>query len=369
MGLLKSPKDQREPGETLNKMDLPKAKLRQEYIDKIKVFEANLQDTANGTASQEHYKYLQDKLDKLAERFQYNENIGSARYKLYELQALLYYFQNRDNEALAFIEQAIEVKGASYKRAEQLIKRLQLVSTALPGCNERNFSNSSNRDLPLQLQSYIKGLRTSSIIMAIISAASFFFIPWAIFYVILATKLKPEKVPNRKLIKAAAIVTLPLCIAIIPIFVDIEFWKMNKRLRRYHERGSSAFISNKEFLRGEPKRKKRSITAWSVLLVIIAILIILIIVALASDNSSSGSTDTARGDAQSSEVEGVHQRMESLRSQYNACSTDLEMRRESVDIYSDDEVSSFNNDLADCESLRLKLNSAIDEYNKLTGFE
>lgn len=106
-------------------MDMPPAKLRQEYTDEIKVIEANIKDIASGTAPQELYDYSQNKLDKLAERFQYDEHLGTAIYKLYELQALLYYFQNRDDDALAFIQQAIEVKGTSYKRAEQLIEQIQ----------------------------------------------------------------------------------------------------------------------------------------------------------------------------------------------------------------------------------------------------
>jgi hypothetical protein len=113
-------------------MDMPPAKLRQEYTDEIKVIESNIKDIASGTAPQELYDYTQNKLDKLAERFQYDEHLGTARYKLYELQALLYYFQNRDDDALAFIQQAVEVKGASYKRAEQLMEQIQSAPSTMP---------------------------------------------------------------------------------------------------------------------------------------------------------------------------------------------------------------------------------------------
>lgn len=117
-------------------MDLPPAKLRQEYVDEIKVIEANIKDIASGTAPQELYGYSQNKLDKLAERFQHKEHLGTARYKLYELQALLYYFQNRDDDAMAFIRQAIEVKGTSYKRAERLIEQLQSSPAKAPNQTE-----------------------------------------------------------------------------------------------------------------------------------------------------------------------------------------------------------------------------------------
>jgi hypothetical protein len=116
----------------LNNMDLPPVKQHQEYHDEIKVIEANIKDIASGAAPQELNDYSQKKLDRLAERFQYNEHLGTARYKLYELQALLYYFQNRDEDALAFIQQAVEVKGTSYKRAEQLIEQLQSASSTMP---------------------------------------------------------------------------------------------------------------------------------------------------------------------------------------------------------------------------------------------
>lgn len=111
-------------------MDLPLTKLRQEYTDEIKVIEANIKDIASGSAPRELYDYSQNKLDNLAKRFQYEEQLGAARYKLYELQALLYYFQNRDDEALAFIQQAVKVKGTSYKRAEQLIDQIESAPAA-----------------------------------------------------------------------------------------------------------------------------------------------------------------------------------------------------------------------------------------------
>lgn len=153
-------------------------------------------------------------------------------------------------------------------------------------------SKPESNELPLELQAQIKGLRTSAIIMVIISIISVYFIPWAVFYIYLATKLKPENLPSRKLVKGAAIATLPLCLGLIPILIDIEFWKMNKRLLEYEEKGSEAFISDKEFLVGEPKRKKHNRIALIVLLSIIAIFIVLIIVAVSSNGSDSGTSST-----------------------------------------------------------------------------
>ena len=45
------------------------------------------------------------KLDALADKYQYSEEISTARYKLYELQALVHYFDGDDDGALDFINQ------------------------------------------------------------------------------------------------------------------------------------------------------------------------------------------------------------------------------------------------------------------------
>ena len=166
-----------------------------------------------------------------------------------------------------------------------------------------NKSKPSSSELPLELQALIKSTRTSAIIMVIISIISVYFIPWAVFYIILATKLKPEKLPSRKLVKGAAIATLPLCLGLIPILIDIEFWKMNKRLKEYEEKGAKAFISDKEFLAGEPKRKRRNKIAWTILLLIIAVFVVLIIVAVSSSsNSSNSSTNSSPNSLLTSEA-------------------------------------------------------------------
>lgn len=277
----------------LNSMDISPTRLRQEYSDEIKVVEANIKDIASGTAPQELYEYSQKKLDSLAEKYQYNEQLGTARYKLYELQALLYYYQDKDDDALAFIQQAIETKGASYSRAERLLEQLQSTPAVALGHGKSSYPNPANHELPLELQALTKSLRTSAIIMTVISVISVYFILWAVFYIILATKLKPEKLPSRKLIKGAAIATLPLCIGLIPIIIDVEFWRGNRRLKEFEEQGAQAFISDKEFLVGDKKRKKSSKRAWIILLSLIAIFAVIIVVAVVSSNSSSSNSGSS----------------------------------------------------------------------------
>lgn len=223
-------------------------------------------------------------------------------------------------------------------------------------------SKPANNELPLQLQAQIKGLRTSAIIMVIISIISVYFIPWAVFYIILATKLKPEKLPSRKLIKGAAIATLPLCLGLIPILIDIEFWKMNKRLVEYEENGPKAFISDKEFLVGEPKRKKHNKIAWIILLSIIAIFVVLIIMAVSS-SSSYPSTPTSPSATITPEIQSAKDRMDSLTAQYEKCSSDLVAREPNIDKYSQYAIDSYNADWQTCENVRLEQNAQVEKYN------
>ncbi len=227
-------------------------------------------------------------------------------------------------------------------------------------------SNPVNNELPLQLQAMIKGTRTSAIIMVIISIISVYFIPWAVFYIILATKLKPENLPSRKLIKGAAIVTLPLCLGLIPILIDVEFWKMNKKLKEYEEVGAKAFISDKEFLIGEPKRKKRNKIAWAILLSIITIFIILIVLAIASSSSDTGTTANPNTTG-TSEIQAAKDKMDSLTAQYKQCSSDLAARESSVNRYSQSAVDSYNADWQACEDVRFQQNAAVDSYNSMIG--
>jgi hypothetical protein len=268
-------------------MQLPHSTTQADYIKQVKAIEAELKDATSDELDKEHLEKLQAKLDTLAERYQHNEEIGPARYKLYELQALVHYFNNSDEDALDFINSAIAIRGDDYPRAEK-IKDMVLKKSRSGGVR----GNNSESVPPLELQALIRGQRTSAIIMALISILSIYFIPWAIFYIILAIKLNPQRVPNRGLIKAAAIVTLPLCLGIIPIIIDIEFWRMNKTLKAYEAQGAGMFMSNEEWLAREPKRKKGRRVAWVILFSIIAVLILLMIAAIATGGSSGSSTST-----------------------------------------------------------------------------
>lgn len=107
-------------------MQLPHSKTRQTYIDQIKVVEANLKDATSGEKDKALLAQVQKRLDSLAEKYQFSEEIGTARYKLYELQALVHYFNGHDDDALDFINQAIDTRGETYAKAEKIKQRLSL---------------------------------------------------------------------------------------------------------------------------------------------------------------------------------------------------------------------------------------------------
>jgi hypothetical protein len=255
-------------------MELAHSTIQQNYIKQIKALEAKIEKATENELDVDLLDENQKKLDELAEKYQYNEKVGSSLYKLYELQATIHYFNGKDAEALDFINQAIETRGSSYPRAEKL--KAQLLKSG-------EYSAGKASDMPpLQLQALTKDQRSSAIIMAIISVLTVYFIPWAIFYIVLATKLDSKKVPNRGLVKAAAIATLPLCFALIPIIIDVEFWKFNKKLKEYQEKGSKAFMPDKQWLEEEPKRKRQQRIGWAIVISLIAIFAFLILFAILS---------------------------------------------------------------------------------------
>lgn len=255
-------------------MDLPESKLRQEYVEGVKKIESDIQEISASNAPAVAYEGSQKELDSLAKRFQKDERLGNSRFKLYELQSLVYYYQGRSDDAASFIQHAIDVHGGSYPRAEY-IERLIEGETS-------GAAVDMNQEPPLELQALTKSLRTSAIIMIFISILSVYFIPWAIFYIVVASLLNPKKVPNRALVIWAAVLTLPLCLGIIPIIIDIEFWRMSGKIKAYQEQGASAFISDQEWLEGEPKRKRSRRIATTALLSLVAVMLLLIVAAIAS---------------------------------------------------------------------------------------
>lgn len=91
--------------------------------------------------------------------------MSSAIYKLYELQAVIYYFNGKDNDALAFIDHAIEVRGGSYPRAEKL--KAQLNEATYTTKSEHELSKNEKRKRLIGLEGWL-ALFIVGVIIAII---------------------------------------------------------------------------------------------------------------------------------------------------------------------------------------------------------
>lgn len=378
-------------------MDMTATKLREEYADEIKVIEANIKDIASGTAPPELYEYSQNKLDKLANRFQDNERLGTARYKLYELQALLYFFQNRDEDALVFIQQAVEMKGASYKRAEQLIEQIESAPAADTVVYKEHTKRDESHNNAIKSYKGVVYFHRSPFIVATLSFLTFNF--YSLYWSYKHWRSIRLSTGER---------TYPILSAIFQLFTTYPLFKQIRNSAQQHgytkfrKAGIIAtgyivlFFTMNAVWRVEPKttadfvtflifmvlfsasvasllaivqraanahnisvlgerHKFKNIFVGEIIFVIIGLIIG--VLAIVGTYSSVG---TVSVDSLSSEAQDAYQRMESLRSQHDACNSDLEARRSSVDT---------NSDLEDCENKRLQLNSTVEEYNRLAGYE
>lgn len=154
-------------------MQLPHSQDKQKYIEQIKAIEANLKDATSGEIDKILLEKVQKQLDSLAEIYQFNEDIGASRYKLYELQALVHFFNGQDDDALDFINQAIETRGDNYARAEKLKQKLQGSSTSFEQHHAANAPAISDEERRI--------INTS----AAIDRASFWALAFGIIYIII----------------------------------------------------------------------------------------------------------------------------------------------------------------------------------------
>lgn len=140
-------------------MELPYAKEREKYVKDIQDFESELKTvTKSNNDSDLELHILQEKLDALASKYQDDKRLGSSRYKLYELQAYLHYFNNNDELAYDFIDQAISMKGASYARAEKLKDTLsgqQVQSSDPAAIDESKLTKAQKRKLLIGLEGWL----------------------------------------------------------------------------------------------------------------------------------------------------------------------------------------------------------------------
>ncbi|MBH1956098.1 DUF2569 domain-containing protein [Candidatus Saccharibacteria bacterium] len=156
-------------------MQLPHSENRQKYIDQIKVVEANLKDATSGEKDKALLALVQKRLDSLAEKYQFSEEIGTARYKLYELQALVHYFNGHHDDALDFINQAIEMRGEPYAKAEKLKKQLSLGDSYLSKTtNPDKITKEQRRDQKIGLEGWLALFIVGQILALLITVFRFF---------------------------------------------------------------------------------------------------------------------------------------------------------------------------------------------------
>ncbi|MEO6761525.1 MAG: hypothetical protein ABI220_04085 [Candidatus Saccharimonadales bacterium] len=510
-------------------MELADTTVKQNYVKQIKALEASIEEATSGEVNQELLGEAQTRLDALAKRYQENEKIGSALYKLYELQAVVHYFNENDNEALDFIDHAIEVRGASYARAEKLKKLLQDQSysqvssspTSKPTISESDQSVIHTRQVVVNagLWPFAFGLVFIFVALGIlaIGAAA---IPFSIVILVVSIYLvyagwKLDKVSGddnfiKKLLTINIVISIITVWALLPIFMLVSSVIARKRIKKYegnfhkevkkydaimkrtysYQNENSVFFYRSPvaiailciitfnfyavywvykhwfFIRKSTKEKLHPVwngifevftiyplmkrirggaqqhgykkfkragwaaTGFIILLYVsngvwrsttstgsevavvvvvsliatscfVAIMVVVqkaanahnmavrgkdykfkkvfvgevimtivgVIIALAVLSASISSIGKVSVGSLSPETKSAYQEEESLRSEYNKCSTDIESRRSSVDTSNNYEVNSFNDDLQQCNNTRDQLNQAVDKYNRLAGLE
>lgn len=159
-------------------MELPHTKQRQKYIESIKALEDEIKRITNVDNVYDLALHsVQEQLDAMAQKYQNDEMIGSARYKLYELQAFIYYFEHRDDEALDFINQAIEMKGGIYPKAEKLIDNI--LSTPVEGppkeIDESNMTKAEKRKNLIGAEGWLALFVVGLFLSTALTAYNFFY--------------------------------------------------------------------------------------------------------------------------------------------------------------------------------------------------
>lgn len=156
-------------------MQLPHASVRQTYLNKVKLLESKLNEATSGEIDKAQLTAIQKQLDALAEKYQYSDEIGNAGYKLYELQALVHYFEGNDDEALDFINQAIDVRGNSYTRAEKLKAQLAEAPKLSDTFDPAQMTQQQRREKLIGLEGWLALFIVGQFIALLVTAYNFFY--------------------------------------------------------------------------------------------------------------------------------------------------------------------------------------------------
>lgn len=100
---------------------MTKSARMQSYLKAITALEKSLK---NPQLEQSKVPRLQERLVEIAEKYQDDESIGNERYRIYELQALIHFYQDDLSEAVELLDSAQAIYGGSYAYATDLRQKI-----------------------------------------------------------------------------------------------------------------------------------------------------------------------------------------------------------------------------------------------------
>lgn len=160
-------------------MDLPNAAHRERYVELVRELEDELKQATdnNSSGSPLSLRAIQKKLDTVASKYQDDAKIGTARYKLYELQAFVHYFAHEDEKALDFINHAVRLRGSTYQKAEKLKQALlpkQGVHSGPDHIDESKMTKAEKRKKLIGLEGWLAWFIVGQFIAIPVTAFGFF---------------------------------------------------------------------------------------------------------------------------------------------------------------------------------------------------
>lgn len=366
-------------------MNLPHAKVREQYTDEIKVLEAAIRGVSQSDDKGEAFAILQKRLDNLAKKFQYDEAIGSARYKLYELQALIYFFKNDDQQAEAFIREAINAKGGSYPRAEQLLSKISEASQDVAA--ERYFYRSA---ATAAFFSFITGnlyllywaykhwkmiqVSTGEKTHPVLSSIFQLFTTYSLFkrVKISATASGYSKFTKVKLAAAGYILLIFISNALARVEATNqadEIIAFSAAMLLSAVAAAIVFTVQKaanahNVAVMKPQDTNKKLYVGEAIFILLGVILIGAYTLVVLNNVATN----AYPQGTTYEISQAESRVNTLQSEYDTCSASLNAREAFVDTTSTFEVNQYNRQLEACEDTRFRLNNSIDEYNKLSGY-
>lgn len=113
--------------------------------------------------------------------------------------------------------------------------------------------------------------------------------------------------------------------------------------------------------------EKSKISTKEILIFIIIAIVGTVVIVFTLSSSKQNNVNTPTVPALSAENAKKQALADSLTAQYEACSSELVNKRNSVDQTSQNEIDIYNAELASCESVRVKQNAAVESYNSAIG--